>query len=120
MSSTVVGYPEQQRRGKYIALWIAFRNLGPIVGGSILLGLNVSTDGAGSIGLNSYAVFIGLLCVSPFIALLLASPEKVQRQDGTKVVFHKTTLRAELKQSWRFLRTPKVCWLSPLQSVNRD
>ncbi|KAF5384479.1 hypothetical protein D9757_006459 [Collybiopsis confluens] len=102
------GYPEEHNRGRYISIWVFMRNLGPVVGGAILLGLNVTTDGTGSVSLQSYAAFVGIMCGAPFIALLLASPDKVQRSDGTKVTFHKSSWRSELQASWRFLSSPKL------------
>ncbi|GAA6026885.1 hypothetical protein JCM8097_005933 [Rhodosporidiobolus ruineniae] len=110
----VVGYPEEKRRGRMISIWIFARNLGPIVGGAILLGINKQTNGTGSVSLNSFAAFVGITCAAPFIALLLASPEKVQRKDGTRVVVHKTTLRTEVNSLFRHLRSRKVLLLLPI------
>ena len=106
--AVVVGYPEPARRGRFVSLWVFMRNLGPIVGGAILLGINVKTDGQGGVSLQSYAAFVGMMCAAPLVALLLASPEKVQRKDGTKVVMHRTTLKKELNLSIRFLKSKRV------------
>lgn len=97
-----------------IAIWVACRNMGPIVGGAILLSLNVRTNGTGSISLNSYAVFVGITSAAPFIALLLAPAAKVQRTDGTKVVVRPTNWRNELKSSYRTLTSRKILLLVPL------
>ncbi|KIK61195.1 hypothetical protein GYMLUDRAFT_243847 [Collybiopsis luxurians FD-317 M1] len=112
--AVVVGYPEEHNRGRYISVWVFMRNLGPIVGGAILLGLNVTTNGTGSISLQSYAAFVGIMCGAPFVALLLATPDKVQRNDGTRVVFHKTSWKSELKSSWRFISSKKILMLLPI------
>ncbi|GAA6009163.1 hypothetical protein JCM10207_004290 [Rhodosporidiobolus poonsookiae] len=112
--AAVVGYPEPSRRGRMISVWVFCRNLGPIIGGAILLGLNIQTDGTGSISLNSFAVFVGLTCAAPLVALLIAPAEKVQRKDGSQVIMHKTTWRNELKASWRHLSSRKVLLLCPL------
>ncbi|BGP49095.1 hypothetical protein JCM10450v2_004974 [Rhodotorula kratochvilovae] len=112
--AVVVGYPEQSARGRFISSWVFMRNLGPVVGGAILLAVNIRTDGAGSVSLSSFAIFVGLMCAAPFFALLLASPEKVQRKDGTRVVLHKTSWKAELKQTKRFLTNRRVLLLLPI------
>ena len=106
--AVVVGYPEVHRRGRFVAFWVFCRNMGPVVGGAILLGVNVKTDGAGGISLGSYAIFVGLMCAAPFVSLLLISPEKVQRNDGTKVIMHRATLKGELKLCVKFLLSRKV------------
>ncbi|GAA5966646.1 hypothetical protein JCM3765_007260 [Sporobolomyces pararoseus] len=112
--AAVTGYPEANRRGRMIAIWVACRNMGPIVGGAILLGLNIKTNGTGSVSLDSYAAFVGITCAAPFIALLLAPAAKVQRKDGTKVVVRPTSWKIELKTSYRTLTSRKILLLVPL------
>ncbi|KIY67336.1 MFS general substrate transporter [Cylindrobasidium torrendii FP15055 ss-10] len=116
--AVVIGYPEPHKRGRYISIWIVMRNLGPVVGGAILLSLNKDASSSGSVSLNSYLVFVGIMCSAPFVSLLLAAPEKVQRSDGSKVVLHKTTFKTELKASWRFLSSRKILLLIPLFFVS--
>ncbi|OBR09791.1 Duf895 domain membrane protein [Colletotrichum higginsianum IMI 349063] len=60
----MISYPEDHKRGRYLAYWLAYRNGGSIVGGAINLAFK---------------------CLGPFVAMLLSSAEKVQRQDGKKV-----------------------------------
>ena len=91
--AVVVGYPEPEKRGRYITIWVFMRNLGPIVGGAILLGLNVSTNGKGSVSLNSFAVIMGIMCLCPFVALLLVEPNQVQRNDGSEVFVTRTSAK---------------------------
>ncbi|GAA6026886.1 hypothetical protein JCM8097_005934 [Rhodosporidiobolus ruineniae] len=112
--SIVVGYPEESRRGRMIATWVFFRQLGSVIGGSILLSLSKDKDSTGAVGLNVYIVFIVLCACAPFVALLLASPEKVRRNDGTKVVIRKTNPKSEIKSLFRQLRSRKVLLLFPL------
>ena len=89
----MIGYPEPSQRGRYITIWVFMRNLGPIVGGAILLGLNVSTDGTGAVSLDSYAVIMSIMCLCPFVALLLAEPNKVQRRDGSEIFVARTSVK---------------------------
>ncbi|WWD18878.1 hypothetical protein CI109_103333 [Kwoniella shandongensis] len=112
--AVVIGYPEPEKRGRYISIWVFMRNLGPIVGGAILLGLNISTKGTGSVSLNSYAAIMSIMCLCPFVALLLASPERVQRKDGSKIVVTKTNAKTELKRTLTFLSSRKVLLLLPI------
>ena len=80
-----IAYPEPERRGRSISIWLILNQLGSVVGGSINLALNVRTDGAGGVGVRTYVVFVALQCLGPVVALLLSSPEKVQRRDGRPV-----------------------------------
>ncbi|KAF8917991.1 major facilitator superfamily domain-containing protein [Mucidula mucida] len=112
--AVVIGYPEPSERGRYIYIWVFIRNLGPIVGGAILLGLNIKTNGSGYASLQSYAAFVGIMCGAPLISLLLAPPHKVQRDDDSKVVFHRTSFKAELRASCIFLTSRKILLLIPL------
>lgn len=43
----VLAYPEHSRRGRYLAMWLAFKNSGQIIGGAINLGLNVHRSTGG-------------------------------------------------------------------------
>lgn len=51
------------RRGFYISIWVAMRNVGSIIGGAITLGLNIKKSGGGSVSTNTYLVFLGLECI---------------------------------------------------------
>lgn len=58
---------------------------------------------------DTYIIFIALQCLSVPIALLLSSPEKVQRKDGSKVdPAPKTTLVQSFKDLWRSLQRREV------------
>ena len=80
-----------------LGLWVFMRSAAPIIGGAIIFGLNVATDAAGGVSLKTYLAIIGIMCAGPFIALLLSSPEQVQRKDGLKIVLRK----AGWKQTFR-------------------
>ncbi|CED85344.1 Uncharacterized conserved protein [Phaffia rhodozyma] len=82
----ILGYPEARKRGIYLAVWLAFKSGGQLLGGIINTALNIRTKVAGSVSSKTYLVFIALECLSPFVALLLSEPHKVQREDGTPVV----------------------------------
>ncbi|CRG83304.1 Anoctamin-3 [Talaromyces islandicus] len=81
----MISYPEDSKRGRYLAYWLAYRNGGSIVGGIINLAFNYSGKKTGSLDWRTYIVFVALQCIAPFVALLLSIPVKVQRRDGQLV-----------------------------------
>ncbi|KAI8312627.1 hypothetical protein K4K59_005737 [Colletotrichum sp. SAR11_240] len=94
----MISYPEDQKRGRYLAYWLAYRNGGSIVGGAINLAFNSTGKTTGKLDWRTYVVFVALQCLGPFVAMLLSTPEKVQRQDGRKVCkAEKIPTTAELK-----------------------
>lgn len=109
------GYPEQHKRGRYIATWFTFRNFGNVVGGSISLALNVDRAESGAVGYQTYLAFIAIQCLGFFIGSLLSNPEKVQRKDGTQIAAPKgTNWRVELREMWRLARSKSILLLTPL------
>ncbi|EIM85085.1 MFS general substrate transporter [Stereum hirsutum FP-91666 SS1] len=98
----ILSYPEKNRRGFYLALWIVSRNLGQLVGGAISLSTNVNSDSSGGIATSTYLIFVGLECIGFPASLLLSPPEKVVRSDGsgvhTAVGTH--SWKKEFKELW--------------------
>jgi MFS family permease len=56
----MVLYPEQHLRGRYLSLWLAFRNGGSLLGGSINLAFNAKGTKTGKLDWRSYIVFVAL------------------------------------------------------------
>ncbi|KAI2615009.1 MFS general substrate transporter [Hypoxylon sp. NC1633] len=109
------GYPEQHKRGRYIATWFTFRNFGNVIGGSISLGLNHAVNQRGQVGYQTYLGFIAIQCLSCLFALLLSEPEKVQRDDGTRIEASRgIAWHTELREMWRLMRSKPILLLSPL------
>ncbi|KAK4888719.1 hypothetical protein LTR27_012417 [Elasticomyces elasticus] len=109
------GYPEQHKRGRYIATWFTFRNFGNVVGGSISLALNVKTARKGKVGYQAYLAFIAIQCLGFFFGLLLSNPQKVRRDDGTRIEAQQGIhWRTELTQMWRLGRSKSILLLAPL------
>ena len=109
------GYPENHKRGRYIATWFTFRNMGNLIGGSISLGLNVKVDEAGQVGYPTYLAFIAIQCLGFFFGLLLSNPEKVQRDDGTEIEAPRGTKPMdELEAMWKLLTSKSILLLAPL------
>jgi MFS family permease len=77
----VLAYPEKQKRGKYLAYWIASRIVGQTIGVAVTLGVNAHRKEKGHISVEMYLVFIAIQAIEPFVASWLSPPAKVQRSD---------------------------------------
>ncbi|KAJ5208433.1 hypothetical protein N7449_002812 [Penicillium cf. viridicatum] len=114
-AAIAVGYPEEEKRGRYVAIWMSIRQMGPLVGGAISLALNVNTAHVGKV---TYTTYLGLVAISslgaPF-ALLLSQPQDVIRSNGTKIPYMKTTsLSVEARAIWKQLRNKYMLLLIPV------
>ncbi|RDB23863.1 hypothetical protein Hypma_009038 [Hypsizygus marmoreus] len=111
----VLSYPEHKKRGRYLAIWLAFKNSGQIVGGAINLGVNVHRSTGGKI---SYATLLAFVCLQVLalpISFIISNPEKVQREDRTKVkVDDKTTTVQQIKILGRTVVSKEIGFLLPL------
>jgi len=109
------GYPEQHKRGRYIATWFTFRNFGNIIGGSISLGLNHKVNQKGKVGYQTYLAFIAIQCLGPVFGVFLSNPDKVHRDDGTQIEAKRgIQWRDELREMWRLARSRSILLLTPL------
>jgi hypothetical protein len=52
--AVLIGYPQASKVGRYLGVWLAWRNAGSLIGASINLGLNIKTSGAGSLSPSTY------------------------------------------------------------------
>ncbi|KAI1505115.1 major facilitator superfamily domain-containing protein [Biscogniauxia marginata] len=112
-----LGYPEPEKRGRYMNIWLWFRTGGPLVGGAIVLGLNNSSSSKakGKVGYETYLVFIALQCVAAPLALALSPPEKVQRADGSKVILRvEKSFKAEFKALFEASKRKDILLLLPI------
>lgn len=115
-ATIAVGYPSESQRGRMVAIWMGLRNLGPLIGGSISLSLNVGGSKAGKVSYETYLVLIGIQCAGLPLALLLSPPDKVKRPDGTKIphLKNRTTFKTEAAQIWSIIRSKQVALLVPI------
>lgn len=58
--AVMLSYPEPEKRGRYLAYWLAYRNSGAILGGAINLGFNATGTKLGSLDWRTYIVFVVL------------------------------------------------------------
>lgn len=84
-------------------------------GGTISLALNTKGDEAGQVGYSTYLALIGIKCLGLSISLLLSSPDKVRRSDGTKMRhLGGTTWKQELRGLWAVIRSRQILLLMPI------
>ncbi|KAF1970341.1 hypothetical protein BU23DRAFT_570747 [Bimuria novae-zelandiae CBS 107.79] len=109
------GYPENDKRGRYIATWFTFRNFGNIIGGAVSLGLNHKVNHKGKVSYQTYWAFIAIQCLGLFFGLLLSNPEKVVRDDGTRIQAPRgINWKTEGKQMWTLIWSKPILLLTPL------
>ncbi|ROW04772.1 hypothetical protein VMCG_04758 [Cytospora schulzeri] len=114
-AAIAVGYPEEAKRGRYVAIWQGLQQFGPLIGGAISLALNVNTNHTGKV---SYSTYLGLIAISSLgapLALLLSQPRKVVRSDGTDVPYmRETSFLIEARGIWKLLKSPYLVLLYPI------
>ncbi|EFW99067.1 duf895 domain protein membrane protein [Grosmannia clavigera kw1407] len=114
-AATMISYPEEHRRGFYISIWVAMRNVGSIIGGAITLGLNIKRKGGGGVSTNTYLVFLGLECIGLPSALLLTKTRKVIRSDGWGVpMLPKKSWKREVVLLWEHHKQKRTLMLVPI------
>ncbi|GAA5936447.1 hypothetical protein JCM3775_000823 [Rhodotorula graminis] len=110
-----LGYPDPSQRGIFLAIWLAWRNAGQILGGAINLGLNAKGNKIGAISQVTYYVFIALQCVAPLVAMFLVNPSQVQRKDSKPVEMEKNIgFLNEMREMWALMCRREVLWLLPI------
>lgn len=111
----ILSYPEHAKRGRYLALWLAFKNSGQLIGGAINLGLNATRATAGKVSYVTLLVFVVLQAVSVPFAFLLSPPEKTNRSDGTHIVVEsRTPLGEQIRKLWKTVTTRQIGLLLPI------
>ncbi|KAK9853038.1 uncharacterized protein MYU51_007617 [Penicillium brevicompactum] len=110
-----VGYPEENKKGVYIAIWFGLNKIGTIIASSIELSLNLGNDQQGSISSETYLILIGLQCLGLPLALLISPINKLIRSDGTKpVIPERTTFAEGFRRFWRIMKRPELAALIPI------
>ncbi|KAH8890416.1 hypothetical protein GQ53DRAFT_867382 [Thozetella sp. PMI_491] len=81
----------------------------------ISLALNHNVNQRGQVGYQTYLGFIAIQCLGFFFGLLLSNPEKVRRDDGTRIEAPRgISWRVELHEMWRLARSKSILLLVPL------
>ncbi|PCG95692.1 Major facilitator superfamily domain, general substrate transporter [Penicillium occitanis (nom. inval.)] len=81
-AAIAVGYPEPERRGVFIATWMALNKIGSLSGNSIQLATNMNADGRrqGSINPKTYLILVGLSCAGLPLSLTLSKAKDLVRK----------------------------------------
>jgi hypothetical protein len=75
----------------------------------------VHTNRVGKVGYQTYWAFIAIQCLGFPLGLLLSNPEKVQRDDGTKISAPRgIKWKAEAKATWTLAKSKPILLLTPL------
>ncbi|KAJ5852182.1 uncharacterized protein N7529_011567 [Penicillium soppii] len=110
-----VGYPEENKKGAYLAIWFGLNKIGTIIASSIELALNLGNDQQGSISSETYLILIALQCLGLPLALLISPIDKLIRKDGTKPARPERTTFAEgFRRFWRVMKRPEIAALVPI------
>lgn len=113
-----LGYADIKDRGKFTGIWLGLRELGQLLGASIQLSLNVKKEGRGKVGYTTYLVLIALQCLGLPFALLVSSPQKVIKADGTRLVKDPTglnkTVKGEFNKIWSLFKRRQMYLLMPI------
>ncbi|KAH6975168.1 major facilitator superfamily domain-containing protein [Ilyonectria sp. MPI-CAGE-AT-0026] len=110
----MLSYPEPDKRGRYLAYWLCFRNSGGILGGIINLAFNAKGKRTGKLDWRTYIVFVVLQCLGPAFSFLLSPPEKVRRRNGTRVhLSERISDFAELKALGKLTIRKEILLLTP-------
>ncbi|ORX90579.1 MFS general substrate transporter [Basidiobolus meristosporus CBS 931.73] len=80
----MMAYPAEDQKGRCVGLfWIIF-NLGGVMGAFIPFGLNFHSE-AGAVSNSTYLAFLVIMIIGAIAGLALLPPEKVVRDDGSRV-----------------------------------
>ncbi|KAL1406847.1 hypothetical protein Q8F55_006256 [Vanrija albida] len=111
-AAVALAYPEPERLGLSLGIWMSFRVAGQIVGGAINLGVNATRAEAGAINPKVYLVFIALQAAGAFVSFLLPRPHTIQRRDGRTVeLYNGRTAWDEVRGTARLFVTREILLL---------
>ncbi|GLJ31933.1 hypothetical protein SUGI_0642730 [Cryptomeria japonica] len=114
----MTSYPTQDRKGVYISLFWSVFSFGGVVGGFIPFILNYSSTNA-SVNDGTYIAFMSFMAFGTILTLGLLHPDRVIRDDGSKVTLVKYSdvwieaceIMKLFKNRNMLLLTP-ACWAS--------
>ncbi|KAI1300839.1 MFS general substrate transporter [Xylaria venustula] len=110
----MLSYPEPEKRGRYLAYWLSYRNSGSILGGIINLAFDYKGTRTGKLDWRTYIVFVVLQVLGPGAAFFLSPPEKIRRRNGTKVQVSKQVSNLEeLRSLWDVLKRKEFLLILP-------
>ncbi|KAI1855218.1 hypothetical protein JX265_006641 [Neoarthrinium moseri] len=111
----MMSYPPEHSKGRYISwFWIIF-NLGAVIGALIPLGQNINNTGGDATD-GTFVGFIVLMLIGAVLALFLCNADKVQREDGSRIILMKSpSWSSEFIGLWETMyKDPWVVSLFPM------
>ncbi|KAK9720790.1 hypothetical protein K7432_003893 [Basidiobolus ranarum] len=110
----MMSYPAEDQKGRCVGLfWIIF-NLGGVMGAFIPFGLNFHSD-SGVVSNSTYLAFLVIMVIGAFIGLAILPPEKVIRDNGTRVHVEKfSNIGHEIVQILKLFTNKHMLLLTPL------
>lgn len=111
----MMSYPPEKYKGRYISWFWTIFNLGAVIGALIPLGQNVNNQ-TGPVTDGTYAAFIVLMFLGAVLALFLCNADRVQREDGSRVILMKNpSWQTEILGLWDTLyQDPWIVLLFPM------
>ncbi|KAK0119326.1 hypothetical protein ONS95_008168 [Cadophora gregata] len=115
-AAIAVSYPEPAKRGMYVAIWLAINKIGGVAASAVTLALNIDGRQKGTIDPKTYLALIALQCLGLPLSFLISPPEKVIREDGTKVCIGNPDrrIKTQVKALGKVFKRKEVWLLIPV------
>ncbi|QIW94630.1 hypothetical protein AMS68_000148 [Peltaster fructicola] len=112
----MLSYPQEQYKGRYVAVFWAIFNLGGVIGALVPLGQNINVTSNDTVSDGTYVGFIVLTFVGGLLAWSLVDAKKIVRDDGSRVIVMKhPTAASEFLGVWQTLiNDPWIILLWPM------
>lgn len=97
-------------------IWLGLRELGQLIGSSIQLSLNASSQNRGKVGYSTYLVLIALQCLGLPLALLVSPPHKVIKNDGSRLELasKNKSIKQEFRNIWALFKRREMFLMVPI------
>ncbi|KAK9687543.1 hypothetical protein K7432_014749 [Basidiobolus ranarum] len=110
----MMSYPPEEQKGRCVGyFWIIF-NLGGVMGAFIPFGLNFHSTASG-VSSSTFVAFLVIMIFGGFLGLLILPPEKVIRDDGSRVEVDKfNNVWTEIKEILKLFLDKNMLLLTPI------
>ncbi|KAF2705960.1 hypothetical protein K504DRAFT_387272 [Pleomassaria siparia CBS 279.74] len=107
-------YPEEKEKGAYATMLMNLQALGSVIAGIIPVIINRDTDTATGVPRAVYISFITIMVIGGLLGLLLLSPQKLTRDDGSVVAVNPPRgVWEELKSNLLIFTDPVLLMMLP-------
>ncbi|KIW63090.1 hypothetical protein PV04_09967 [Phialophora macrospora] len=112
-------YPQEKEKGSFITVNSGLMAMGSVIGGIIPLLIDRNVDSEGGVPESVYIAFIVIMFCTMICACFLQPPNKITRDDGTKVADIKYRgLYVELKENIKSFKDRRFLMLIPCYFVS--